>query len=133
MNQNIFDTSQILERIQKTYGLKSDSDVARFLGVSRGVVSGWKGRNTFDWELLFEKCGQEDLNWLIFGKEPENTGTPFTRQDLARELGRLRGTLEGELKIQLAGLWRGVKGLHERAHGPLGPEADRSPTGEPLP
>ncbi|MCZ4317402.1 helix-turn-helix domain-containing protein [Aequorivita viscosa] len=60
----------MLDRIKDYYSFKTDVDFAKFLGITPQVYSNWKGRNSFDAELLFNKCPELNSSWLLCGKEP---------------------------------------------------------------
>lgn len=60
--------SQILKIIKDHYNFKSDADFARFLGVKPQVLSNWYARNTFDYEILYTKCVDLNLDWLFTGE-----------------------------------------------------------------
>ena len=60
----------MLDRIKDYYSFKTDVDFAKFLEITPQVLSNWKGRNSFDAELLFNKCPELNPSWLLCGKEP---------------------------------------------------------------
>ena len=60
----------MLDRIKDYYSFKTDVDFAKFLGITPQVLSNWKGRNSFDAELLYNKCPELNPSWLLCGKEP---------------------------------------------------------------
>jgi len=62
------DNILILNEIKKHYNFKSDSDFAKFLGISTTRLGNWRSRNTFDYELVSTKCEDIDANWLFSGK-----------------------------------------------------------------
>jgi hypothetical protein len=57
----------ILNRLKSALNFSKDIELATFLGVSTQGISSWRSRNTIDYDLIFAKCGQIDLNWLIKG------------------------------------------------------------------
>jgi len=60
----------ILNRIKEHYKLSNDTQLANFLGITSGTLSGWAtNRGIGNWDLIFEKCENIDLNWLIKGSE----------------------------------------------------------------
>ena len=114
------DKKQILNRFKEVKKITSDIDLAQYLGISRGTLSNWKARNSLDFELLFSKCEQESLHWLITGdgemfaknqktaiNSNQNSSesivsTLLQRNEyLARENGRLQAE-NNELKKELA-------------------------------
>lgn len=64
------DKAIMLDRIKDYYSFKTDVDFAKFLGITPQVLSNWKGRNSFDAELLYNKCPELNPSWLLCGKEP---------------------------------------------------------------
>ena len=65
------DVTGIVKRAKLALNFKNDSELAAYLGVSRGTLSNWCARNRIDFHLLLTKMSNVDLNWLLVGK-----GTP---------------------------------------------------------
>lgn len=69
-----------IDRAKAAIGIKTDSDLARWLDVSTSVISGYNRRQTVPLEQctkIAEKTGVS-LDWLILGKgemRPENGAT----------------------------------------------------------
>ena len=63
------DKKEILERIKAFYKLKSDAKLASFLGIPPTTLASWYSRNTFNLDLIYEKCVDIDLKWLLTGEE----------------------------------------------------------------
>jgi len=57
----------ILNRIKDVKNLSSDKELAIFLGITTQSLSNWKSRNTIDYETVFTKCVDVNLNWLLSG------------------------------------------------------------------
>lgn len=57
--------SLILNKIKIANNFKKDTELAEFLGISKYVLSNWRGRDTIDWELVLSKCLPMDFNWLL--------------------------------------------------------------------
>lgn len=66
----------ILDRIKEAYSLKSNAKLAAFLGIPPTTLSSWYSRNSFDLDLIYEKCVDIDLNWLLTGE-----GTMFRSKE----------------------------------------------------
>lgn len=64
----IMNKSLILNEIKLHYGISSDAKFAEFLGIKPQVLSNWRARNTFDYELIYTKCVEIDGNWLLSGE-----------------------------------------------------------------
>lgn len=62
------DKFQRINNIKKHYAFNRDTDFAKFLGISPQVLYNWKARNTFDTELVYEKCFDINPEWLLTGK-----------------------------------------------------------------
>lgn len=59
--------SQILKEIKSHYGFVKDTDFAHFLGISPQVLSNWYTRNTFDYDILYTKCVDVNIDWIFTG------------------------------------------------------------------
>ncbi|WP_302605976.1 helix-turn-helix domain-containing protein [uncultured Alistipes sp.] len=73
----------ILDKIKSHYSLRSNVELAEFLGVSPQVVSNWYSRNTINFQRVIDRCSDMDLNWLFSG------GVPLERRMPSRDY---RGT-----------------------------------------
>ena len=62
------DVTGIVKRAKLALNFKNDSELAAYLGVSRGTLSNWCARNRIDFHLLLTKMSDVDLNWLLVGK-----------------------------------------------------------------
>lgn len=61
----------ILERFKKAKGINTDKELSDLLEVNPSTISVWKKRNSLDYQRLFAKCHDIDINSLIKG-EKEN-------------------------------------------------------------
>jgi hypothetical protein len=68
-------TSDILNRLYAYFQVDSSAKLAEKLGVLPSTISNWKKRNSIDWELIFTKCKDADLNWLVLGYEKKQGGS----------------------------------------------------------
>lgn len=59
---------EILNIIKKHYDFDKDVKFAQFLGISSQSLSNWKSRNTFDVEIICQKCEEINPEWLISGR-----------------------------------------------------------------
>jgi hypothetical protein len=92
--------SLILNKIKEHLEMRYDKDLADFLGIKTTTLAMWHSRNTYDVELLFNKCEFLNPEWLLTGKgsmvksEP-NTG-PF---DLLPDAMHYKDLAEARLEI----------------------------------
>ena len=56
-----------IERLKKGLNLSSDNALAELLGISKATLSNWKSRNSIDIPLVFSKCEQISIDWLLTG------------------------------------------------------------------
>ena len=98
----------VIERLCSYYQLDKKKDLADKLGVKPSVISNWITRNTIDWSIIFTKCEDINLNWVVYGqghmKRLSNSENPaykdlFEKQkeeikELNREIGKLQLTIE---------------------------------------
>ncbi|WP_121667544.1 helix-turn-helix domain-containing protein [Mesonia aquimarina] len=61
----MLDKSEMLNQIKQHYGFETDAKFAAFLGIRPQVFSNWKGRNTFDAELVYRRCPELNPAWLL--------------------------------------------------------------------
>lgn len=59
---------EILDRIKTFYNLKNNAKLAAFLGIPPTTLSSWYSRDTFDLDVIYEKCVDIDLAWLLTGR-----------------------------------------------------------------
>ena len=64
------DKAIMLDRIKENYRFQTDVEFAKFLGITPQTLSNWKSRNSFDAQLLYNKCPELNPSWLLCGKEP---------------------------------------------------------------
>lgn len=84
--------SDILSRAKNGLNIKSDTDLAMFLGISKSTLSNWNNEaRKIDYPLLFSKCEQINFDWLLTG-EGNMLRTEPERED---KLPSLNQTYEG--------------------------------------
>jgi phage repressor protein C with HTH and peptisase S24 domain len=74
------DVKKILERFKQALNIYTDSSLAEYLGIKPNTISTWRARNTIDFELLFSKCEDININWLLTGE-----GEPYISGNLGSE------------------------------------------------
>lgn len=62
------DKKGVIDRIKSYYSLKSNAELARFLGVAPNTITNWYGRKTFDIDIIYTKCVEVNLDWLFTGE-----------------------------------------------------------------
>lgn len=78
----VLDVAGIVKRAREALNLRNDSELADYLGVSRGTVSNWCARNRIDFHLLLAKISNVDLNWLLVGKGRARHETKMCESEL---------------------------------------------------
>jgi|SRR5690606_5573934 len=83
------DKTLILNKIKLHYGFKSDAEFARFLGIKANSLSNWYKRNTIDYDLVFTKCEDINLEWLLSSAtidyQNENVEKNISSESVLRE------------------------------------------------
>ncbi len=64
------DKNLLISRIKDAYKIKTDTDLAKFLGVATTTLASWKTRNNIDFERIYAKCANLNWNFLIYGIGP---------------------------------------------------------------
>ena len=85
----MIDKSLILNEIKNHLDIKTNKGFAEFLEIKATTLSMWYKRNTFDIELIFNKCEYLNPEWLLTGK-----GNMLKTQSLRKSLVLLIHTLE---------------------------------------
>jgi phage repressor protein C with HTH and peptisase S24 domain len=62
------DKSLILNKIKEHLDIRFDRSFANFLGIKTTTLAMWHTRNTYDVELLFNKCEFLNPEWLLTGE-----------------------------------------------------------------
>ena len=71
----MFNVADIVRRAKLAMGFSRDSELAKYLGVSRSTMSNWMARNSIDFPLVLGRMQEVDYNWLLTGK-----GSPRLQQ-----------------------------------------------------
>lgn len=62
------DTRLIYSRIKLAYDIKTDRELAVFLGITPQVIPTSILRGTVQWDKIFQKCEYLSIDWLITGE-----------------------------------------------------------------
>ncbi|OGJ89822.1 MAG: hypothetical protein A2268_07520 [Candidatus Raymondbacteria bacterium RifOxyA12_full_50_37] len=109
---------RILETIKESRGLKTDKQLADFLGLkSKNLLSLWKKRNSANLQLILSKCKDLDKN-LLFGQAPapgvvrdvtpvygtprKENATQASRKNVVKKLDLIQRQIEELRKILAA-------------------------------
>jgi predicted RNase H-like nuclease (RuvC/YqgF family) len=60
--------SLILERLKSAKNFSTDTELANFLDIKTSTLSNWYSRNSIDFDILFSKCENMPIEWLLTGK-----------------------------------------------------------------
>lgn len=102
MKTNI-DKSLILNRFKEANNFTTDIELADFLGISKSTLSNWYKRNSIDYDLLFSKCEQVDMNWLLSGNGSMLKDKPVLS---TQEVPSFRKTIDPVHELQRVPLFR---------------------------
>lgn len=65
----MINTSIIIDKLKKFLALKTDTELANYLGIHHSTLAGWKMRETINIDIILEKVNNIDLNWLLYEQE----------------------------------------------------------------
>ncbi len=79
---------EIIEILRENKSLKSETQVAKILGMTQQALAHHKLRGSYPYEQLAAFCEREgvSLDWLLLGREPEK---PAAESDLERRITEL--------------------------------------------
>ncbi len=60
--------NKIIDRLKKGLAIKTDSALAKHLGVKPNTISAWKSRDSINYDLIFAKCDDLRKDWLLTGE-----------------------------------------------------------------
>lgn len=84
-NKNqMFNVGDIVKRAKIVMAFKTDTQLAKFLGISRSTLSNWVARNSIDFPLLLSHFTEVDYNWLLSGKGSPVPHTSYCDNELAK-------------------------------------------------
>ena len=64
----MIDKRLILNKLKDHLNLKKNEDFAKFLGIKPNSLSTWYSRNTYNSDLILEKCEFLNESWLLTGE-----------------------------------------------------------------
>ncbi len=95
MENKLNSTGRIIERIKQIYGFITDVELGKFLGRTPTVISMWRVRDSLDYQLILEKCGEYDLNWIFTGSTDVNQFS-INNDDIPQDKKAIHGWLINE-------------------------------------
>lgn len=81
--QNV--AENVLNRLKNELKIKSDKELANYLGVNYKTLGMWKIRNSVQHDIIITKCGDLDLNWVFAGNRKKTTDDMFKKQHESSE------------------------------------------------
>jgi DNA-directed RNA polymerase specialized sigma subunit len=98
IKQNMKNLEDILNRLKKELEIKNDSELAKILDLSGGVISNWKARNKIPYSEIFSICENNnlDINYIFYNiKEKKIIEKINYKEEIIKKLEELK---EKELK-----------------------------------
>jgi phage repressor protein C with HTH and peptisase S24 domain len=63
------DSKEIIARFKEIKKLKTDTELAEFLGIKQNTISTWKSRNTIDLSKIIEECNVRESMYVLYGED----------------------------------------------------------------
>ena len=108
----------ILNKIKDHLNLRYDKEFADFLGIKTTTLAMWYKRNTYDIELIFNKCEFLSAEWLLTGKGSmiKSNVTPVAPEvdHKYKELADARLDIIDGLKFKIASLEQTITAKDEK-------------------
>lgn len=96
----MIDKSLILNRLKRFKGFTTDRELADFLEISKSTLSNWYKRNSIDYDLLFSKCEQINIDWLITGHGVAERKTTSTENVVVNNDHKIDHNFKEKQKVQ---------------------------------
>lgn len=93
--------SYILQSVKDYKGIKTNTELAEFLGVGKSAISNWIARNTLDEQLIQSKIPEIRLKFLRTGEFPMTEQRDLV-QILLERIARMERKIE-QLEKELNG------------------------------
>lgn len=74
--------SLIINKIISSYNFKNDKEFADFLEIKPQTLSSWRSRNMIDYDLIFAKCVDIDMNFVFTGEGSIRKDIPLDKKDI---------------------------------------------------
>lgn len=105
--KNLHSAGKILDALKSLKKLRSDAELAAFLGIKAGTLSSWRSRDTLDWPLILANCSPEEIRDVFYAERealesmqnalvPENASSPSAAAN-GREAVYIRPRPDDEL------------------------------------
>lgn len=90
----MIDKKLILNRLKNHYKCQTNQAFAKYLGISPTTLSSWYARNSMDYDLIFAKCVDIDLNKLFKSDSDDiGMGVEFKPPEIKKENPQLNKEL----------------------------------------
>tara|TARA_S200002703_G_C3743920_1_gene228840 strand:- start:629 stop:934 length:306 start_codon:yes stop_codon:yes gene_type:complete len=91
---------EIINRLKESFGITTDSDLAKILGVKRQDFHNQKKRNSIPFEKILISCNEEniDMEYIFFGQPCNNRLEISKLQDELRIEKRLVSEIKDMMK-----------------------------------
>lgn len=66
--KTFYSKQEVLNRLKEAHNIQKDTDLATLLGISKSTLSNWVSRDTIDYDKVFSKCEQINIDWLLTGR-----------------------------------------------------------------
>ena len=66
--KTFYSKQEVLNRLKEAHNIQKDTDLATLLGISKSTLSNWVSRDTIDYDRVFSKCEQINIDWLLTGR-----------------------------------------------------------------
>jgi transcriptional regulator with XRE-family HTH domain len=91
----MIDKTFILNGIKKYLSLRTDKELAEYLGIKQNRLSNWRSRNTFDLKLITHKCDFLNETWLLTGE-----GFMLKKDKDESVMGGIHPSLQEKIELQ---------------------------------
>lgn len=117
INKNSHLVNLIFDRLKIVHGLKSDLELANFMGLIQSTLSMQRKRGTVDLDHLLKFTQGIDLNWLF--RAPAHTESEYSVVPLATsDDSELKGMTEKQLIDEVIRLRRRISKLESKDGNP---------------
>ncbi len=66
--EKLQNVKEVIDRLKMALKVKTDTELAKHLGVNQSTISVWKTRKSINWDLIITKCKDINIDWLLTGE-----------------------------------------------------------------